>query len=119
MLYYLFKYLEEMYQFTGASLFGFLTFRAAVAIILSLFISTVFGKYIISFLHKKQLWLEFGVTIQKLRFPRPRGRQGNGNFGCLVGLSVPKNGNIGCLAWFSTTTPKLSMSPTVFEAHDF
>ena len=62
MLYYLFKYLEETHQFTGASLFGFLTFRAAVAIILSLLISTVFGKRIISFLQKKQL----GETIRDL-----------------------------------------------------
>ena len=62
MLYYLFKYLEETHQFTGASLFVFLTFRAAVAIILSLLISTVFGKRIISFLQKKQV----GESIRDL-----------------------------------------------------
>ena len=34
MLYYLFEYLEKEFQFPGASLFGFITFRAAMAVIL-------------------------------------------------------------------------------------
>ncbi len=62
MLYYLFDYLEQQFQFPGASLFGFITFRAAVAIILSLLISTIFGKRIIRFLQKKQV----GETIRDL-----------------------------------------------------
>lgn len=62
MLYYLFEYLEEQFQFPGASLFGFITFRAAVAIILSLLISTIFGKRIIKFLQKQQV----GETIRDL-----------------------------------------------------
>jgi len=55
MLYYLFEYLEKEFQFPGASLFGYITFRAAVAIIMSLLISTVFGKRIINYLRKKQV----------------------------------------------------------------
>lgn len=62
MLYYLFEYLEKQYQFPGASLFGFITFRAAMAIILSLLISTIFGKRIIKFLRKQQV----GETIRDL-----------------------------------------------------
>jgi phospho-N-acetylmuramoyl-pentapeptide-transferase len=62
MLYYLFEYLEREFQFPGASLFGFITFRAAVAIILSLLISTIFGKRIIRFLQKQQV----GETIRDL-----------------------------------------------------
>ncbi|WP_178983426.1 phospho-N-acetylmuramoyl-pentapeptide-transferase [Winogradskyella helgolandensis] len=62
MLYYLFEYLEKQFQFPGASLFGFITFRAAVAIILSLLISTIFGKRIIRFLQKQQV----GETIRDL-----------------------------------------------------
>ncbi|MGB3608479.1 MAG: phospho-N-acetylmuramoyl-pentapeptide-transferase [Psychroserpens sp.] len=62
MLYYLFEYLEQQFQFPGASLFGFITFRAAVAIILSLLISTIFGKRIIAFLQKQQV----GETIRDL-----------------------------------------------------
>ena len=62
MLYYLFEYLEQQFQFPGASLFGFITFRAAMAIILSLLISTIYGKRIINFLRKKQV----GETIRDL-----------------------------------------------------
>ena len=62
MLYYLFDYLEQQFQFPGASLFGFITFRAAVAIILSLLFSTIFGKRIIRFLQTKQV----GETIRDL-----------------------------------------------------
>jgi phospho-N-acetylmuramoyl-pentapeptide-transferase len=54
MLYYLFEYLEKEFQFPGATLFGFLTFRAALAMILSLLISTIYGKRIIRFLLKQQ-----------------------------------------------------------------
>lgn len=62
MLYYLFEYLEKQFQFPGATLFGFLTFRAALAMILSLLISTIYGKRIIRFLQKKQM----GETIRDL-----------------------------------------------------
>ena len=62
MLYYLFEYLEKTYQLPGASLFQFLTFRASLAVILSLFIATVYGKKIIRFLQKKQV----GETVRDL-----------------------------------------------------
>jgi len=55
MLYYLFEYLEKQFQFPGASVFQFITFRAALAIILSLLFSTIFGKKIISYLQKQQV----------------------------------------------------------------
>lgn len=55
MLYYLFEYLEKEFQFPGASLFGYISFRAAVATILSLLISTIFGKRIINYLRRKQV----------------------------------------------------------------
>ncbi len=55
MLYYLFEYLEKQYQFPGASVFQFISFRAAVAIILSLLISTIFGKKIINLLKRQQV----------------------------------------------------------------
>ncbi len=62
MLYYLFDYLEQNFQFPGASLFGFLTFRAAMAVLLSLLVSVTYGKRIISFLQKKQM----GESIRDL-----------------------------------------------------
>jgi len=62
MLTYLFEYLENEYQLPGASLFGFLTFRAAMAILFSLGIATIYGKYIIQYLRKKQI----GETVRDL-----------------------------------------------------
>lgn len=55
MLYYLFQYLETEFNLTGASVFQFITFRAAIAFVLSLLISMVFGKNIINFLRKQQV----------------------------------------------------------------
>jgi len=62
MLYYLFQYLEEQFKLTGATVFQFITFRSAIAFILSLLISTVFGKRIINFLRKQQV----GESIRDL-----------------------------------------------------
>ncbi len=55
MLYYLFKYLESEFQIPGASLFEFITFRAALAFVFSLGFSTVYGKRIINYLQRKQV----------------------------------------------------------------
>lgn len=55
MLYHLFEYLEMAYQFPGERLYQYISFRSAVAIILSLGISTIYGKRIINFLQKKQV----------------------------------------------------------------
>ena len=62
MLYYLFEYLEKQYQLPGASVFQYITFRAALAIILSLLFSTIFGKRIIGYLQKQQV----GESIRDL-----------------------------------------------------
>ncbi|MCL4170225.1 UNVERIFIED_CONTAM: hypothetical protein GTU68_015019, partial [Idotea baltica] len=62
MLYYLFDYLENQFSFPGASLFQFITFRAAAAFILSLLISAIYGKRIINYLQKKQV----GESIRDL-----------------------------------------------------
>ena len=62
MLYYLFDYLEKTYHIPGAGLFQFLTFRAGLAIGLSLLIAAIFGKKIINYLRKKQV----GETIRDL-----------------------------------------------------
>jgi len=62
MLYYLFQYLEEQFKLTGASVFQFITFRAAMAFILSLLVSMVFGRRIIDFLRR----LQVGETIRDL-----------------------------------------------------
>jgi phospho-N-acetylmuramoyl-pentapeptide-transferase len=80
MLYYLFEYLEQQFQLPGASLFGFLTFRAAMAMILSLLISTIFGKRIIRFLSKQQV----GETIRDLGLEGQKEKAGTPTMGGLI-----------------------------------
>ena len=55
MLYYLFDYLEKQYDFIGAGLFQYISFRSAMAFIFSLLISTIYGKQIINYLRFKQV----------------------------------------------------------------
>jgi len=80
MLYYLFDYLEQNYQFPGASLFGFITFRAAAAFILSLFIATVYGKKIIRFLQKQQV----GETVRDLGLEGQSEKAGTPTMGGII-----------------------------------
>nr|WP_320117248.1 phospho-N-acetylmuramoyl-pentapeptide-transferase [uncultured Marinifilum sp.] len=54
MFYYLFRYLDQL-DFPGAGMFDYISFRAALAIMMSLFIATVFGKRIIQLLQKQQI----------------------------------------------------------------
>ncbi|MGY3791279.1 phospho-N-acetylmuramoyl-pentapeptide-transferase [Aquimarina sp. 433] len=80
MLYYLFQYLENEYRFPGASLFQFITFRAAMAIILSLLISTIYGKRIISFLRTKQM----GESIRELGLEGQAEKAGTPTMGGII-----------------------------------
>lgn len=80
MLYYLFEYLEKQFQLPGATLFGFLTFRAALAMILSLLISTIYGKRIIRFLQKKQM----GETIRDLGLAGQAEKAGTPTMGGII-----------------------------------
>lgn len=54
MLYHLFQYLEQ-YNIPGARMFGYVSFRSLMAIILALLISAIFGEYFINLLRKKQI----------------------------------------------------------------
>jgi len=80
MLYYLFEFLEKNYQFPGASLFGFITFRASFAIVLSLLFSIVFGKKIIGFLRTKQM----GETIRELGLEGQTEKAGTPTMGGII-----------------------------------
>ncbi|MCC1483201.1 phospho-N-acetylmuramoyl-pentapeptide-transferase [Winogradskyella immobilis] len=80
MLYYLFEYLEQQFQFPGATLFGYLTFRAAIAMILSLLISIVYGKRIIRFLQKQQV----GETIRDLGLEGQAEKAGTPTMGGII-----------------------------------
>jgi phospho-N-acetylmuramoyl-pentapeptide-transferase len=80
MLYYLFEYLEQQYQFPGASLFGYISFRSAAAIITSLLISTIFGKKIIEFLKFKQI----GESIRDLGLEGQKEKTGTPTMGGII-----------------------------------
>jgi phospho-N-acetylmuramoyl-pentapeptide-transferase len=80
MLYYLFEYLEQQYQFPGASLFRFLTFRAAMAVLLSLLLATVYGKRIINLLRRKQI----GETVRDLGLDGQQQKAGTPTMGGII-----------------------------------
>ena len=61
MLYHLLENLEN-YDFPGSGLYKYLSFRAGMALLISLLISTIYGKRIISFLQRKQI----GETVRDL-----------------------------------------------------
>lgn len=62
MLYHLFEYLESAYQFPGERLYQYISFRSAMAIILSLGIATIYGKKIINYLQRQQV----GESVREL-----------------------------------------------------
>lgn len=80
MLYYLFEYLEQHYDIPGASLFGYITFRAAAAILTSLLISIIFGKRIINFLRRQQV----GETIRDLGLEGQQEKAGTPTMGGII-----------------------------------
>ena len=80
MLYHLFDFLERQYQFPGASLFQFLSFRAALATLTGLIIGSVFGKSIISLLQRKQI----GEQIRDLGLEGQTQKTGTPTMGGLI-----------------------------------
>jgi phospho-N-acetylmuramoyl-pentapeptide-transferase len=84
MLYYLFDFLKKAYNLPGAGLFQYISFRAAMAIILSLVISMVFGKNIINFIRRKQI----GETIRELGLQGENQKKGTPTMGGLIILGA-------------------------------
>ena len=88
MLYYLFTYLREHFSLFGAGVFYYITFRAGMAIILSLIITTVFGKAMINYLQRKQI----GETVRDLGLAGEQSKRGTPTMGGLIiiaGILVP------------------------------
>lgn len=79
MLYYLFDYLHQM-DVPGTGVFQYITFRSGLAIILSLLISTVFGKKIINFLRRQQV----GETVRELGLAGQNEKAGTPTMGGLI-----------------------------------
>ena len=80
MLYYLFNYLDKKCDFFGAGVFQYISFRASMAMIVSLLIPLIFGKKIINYLRNKQI----GETVRDLGLEGQKQKQGTPTMGGLM-----------------------------------
>lgn len=80
MLYYLFQYLDKKFNLAGAGMFHYISFRAVMAVMLSLLIGAVFGGKLIEFLRKKQV----GETIRELGLEGQAEKKGTPTMGGLI-----------------------------------
>jgi phospho-N-acetylmuramoyl-pentapeptide-transferase len=80
MLYYLFEYLDKNMDFPGAGVFQYITFRSALAFLLSLLLSTIYGKRVVSFLRKQQI----GETVRELGLEGQNEKKGTPTMGGII-----------------------------------
>ncbi len=80
MLYYLFEYLHKVLNIPGTGVFQYITFRSALAILLSLSLSTIYGKRIIAFLRNQQV----GETVRELGLAGQNEKAGTPTMGGLI-----------------------------------
>lgn len=80
MLYYLFDYLHKIHAFPGAGVFQYITFRSALAVLVSLSLSTIYGKRVINFLRNQQV----GETIRELGLEGQQQKAGTPTMGGLI-----------------------------------
>ncbi len=84
MLYYLFTWLDEAFNFPGAGVFQYISFRAAMSVITSLIIMLIFGKPFIKWLRKKQI----GETVRDLHLEGQKEKEGTPTMGGLLILAA-------------------------------
>ncbi len=80
MLYQLFSWLDKSFDIPGIGIFQFLTFRIAMAILLSLFLATVYGKKMILFLQRKQI----GESVRELGLAGEQQKKGTPTMGGII-----------------------------------
>lgn len=88
MLYYLVQYIEQYIHIPAGGLFNYISFRTAMAVIVSLIITTVYGGRLIRLLHNKQV----GETVRNLGLAGESEKQGTPTMGGLIilgGILVP------------------------------
>jgi phospho-N-acetylmuramoyl-pentapeptide-transferase len=89
MLYHFFQWLQnEQIRIPGSGLFQFITFRAMLAVLLSLVITLVYGKNIINLLRK----LQVGESVRELGLQGEEQKKGTptmGGFIILLGILIP------------------------------
>lgn len=84
MLYHLFDYLQDTYNMPGAGVFQYISFRASMAVILSLIISLVFGKTLI----EKLRYMQAAETIRTLGLKGEEAKRGTPTMGGLIILAA-------------------------------
>jgi phospho-N-acetylmuramoyl-pentapeptide-transferase len=80
MLYYIFQYLDKVFDIPGAGVFQYITFRSGLAFNLSLAFATIYGKKIISFLKKQQV----GETVRELGLQGQNEKAGTPTMGGII-----------------------------------
>ncbi|UGS23198.1 phospho-N-acetylmuramoyl-pentapeptide-transferase [Flavobacterium channae] len=80
MLYYIFQYLDKAFDVPGAGVFQYITFRSALAFILSLLIATIYGKIIINYLRNQQV----GETVRELGLEGQTAKAGTPTMGGII-----------------------------------
>ncbi len=81
MFYHFFEWLRaEDIRFPGSELFRFITFRVLIAVILSLAITTLYGKKLINYLNKMQI----GETVRDLGLVGEQQKKGTPTMGGLI-----------------------------------
>ena len=80
MLYYLFDYLDREFDLIGAGVFQYISFRAGMAVLVSLLITITFGESLITMLRKKQV----GETIRDLGLEGQMQKKGTPTMGGLI-----------------------------------
>ncbi|MGA9638069.1 phospho-N-acetylmuramoyl-pentapeptide-transferase [Flavobacterium sp.] len=80
MLYYLFEYLNKTLNISGTGVFQYITFRSGLAFILSLLLSTIYGKQVILFLQRQQV----GETVRELGLAGQNEKAGTPTMGGLI-----------------------------------
>src|SRR6201992_2918587 len=88
MLYYLFNFLEENYKIPGAGVFQYITFRMAMSVIVSLIVTTVYGRRLIDYLRFKQV----GESIRNLGLEGQMQKAGTPTMGGIIiilGILIP------------------------------
>ncbi|MDR7209354.1 phospho-N-acetylmuramoyl-pentapeptide-transferase [Flavobacterium piscis] len=80
MLYYLFEYLNKTLDVPGTGVFQYITFRSALALMLSLLLSTIYGKRIINFLRNQQV----GESVRELGLAGQNEKAGTPTMGGLI-----------------------------------
>lgn len=80
MLYHLFTYLDKGFDFPGAGMFNYISFRTGLAFILALLLSTLFGRKIIDFLQKKQI----GELVRDLGLEGQMSKKGTPTMGGII-----------------------------------